>query len=165
MWTFVRTCSTFYGEACLSIKKKNIRKESNRNPDNTTQKRRTVLVLFSLACVLLLRCLLFYKKGFYILFAKEFVLPTALHGLAEIQPLDAPWMPPRCKDISILRFLDKVLPPKLFERPETICRSLETCFVASNRVCQCCQGALPDKCLWCRNVSGIVLNPDRFAFQ
>ena len=124
-----------------------------------------MLVLFSLACVLLLRCLLFYKKGFYILLTKEFVLPTALHGLAEIQPLDAPWMPPRCKDISILRFLDKVLPPKLFERPETICRSLETCFVASNRVCQCCQGALPDKCLWCRNVSGIVLNPDRFAFE
>ena len=90
---------------------------------------------------------------------QDLKLPAALEGLAEILPKEAianyeTWFPDNCQHLSILRFIAEVLPANETDRPEHLCRTLESCFIGSKRVCACCQADVQLRCLWCQSTTG-----------
>ena len=90
---------------------------------------------------------------------QDLKLPAALEGLAEILPKQAianyeTWFPDNCQHLSILRFIAEVLPASETDRPEHLCRTLESCFIGSKRVCACCQADVQLRCLWCQSTTG-----------
>ena len=90
-----------------------------------------------------------------ILPVQALTLPPELDGFAEVVPMHSfVSLPTTCRGLSTMYFAEDVLVDKVPDRPEHVCRMLERCFMATGRVCKCCQAELPLRCLWCKQAKG-----------